>query len=236
VFITDGTQSSLDVCLRAFADQGDTLWIEHPGYGGALAAGRGAGLQVTGIAVDMDGIAPTDEDWRDAAASDLHHAVAPVSDRQRAQSRAPHGAARTRARGGCADHRGRLRQRVSPWRPALAAMQGLVADAPVVYLGTFSKTMFPALRIAFIVVPQRWPLLRRCRRRALHGDGWRTAGAGRVPALRPVCAPRASHAQLYRQRRDALGEACSAMRVPARRSMAARPACTWRCVFTMRMG
>ena len=64
VFITDGTQSSLDVCLRAFADQGDTLWIEHPGYGGALAAGRGAGLQVTGIAVDMDGIAPTDDDWR----------------------------------------------------------------------------------------------------------------------------------------------------------------------------
>ncbi|MEG1052438.1 MAG: PLP-dependent aminotransferase family protein, partial [Janthinobacterium sp.] len=37
--------------------------------------------------------------------------------------------------------------------PPLAAMQGLVADAPVIYLGTFSKTMFPALRIAFIVVP-----------------------------------------------------------------------------------
>jgi GntR family transcriptional regulator/MocR family aminotransferase len=37
--------------------------------------------------------------------------------------------------------------------PPLAAMQGLVPDAPVLYCGTFSKTMFPALRIGFVVVP-----------------------------------------------------------------------------------
>lgn len=37
--------------------------------------------------------------------------------------------------------------------PQLVAMQG--ADAPVLYLGAFSKTMFRALRIAYIVVPKR---------------------------------------------------------------------------------
>jgi GntR family transcriptional regulator/MocR family aminotransferase len=37
--------------------------------------------------------------------------------------------------------------------PPLSAMQGLAPDAPVLYLGTFSKTMFPALRIGFLVVP-----------------------------------------------------------------------------------
>ncbi len=37
--------------------------------------------------------------------------------------------------------------------PPLSAMQGLMPDAPVIYLGTFSKTMFPALRIGFMVVP-----------------------------------------------------------------------------------
>ena len=63
VFITDGTQSSLDLCLRALADDGNTIWIESPGYGGALAASRGAGLNVAGIEVDDDGIAPTPEDW-----------------------------------------------------------------------------------------------------------------------------------------------------------------------------
>ena len=39
--------------------------------------------------------------------------------------------------------------------PPLAAMQGLLPDAPVLYLGTFSKTMFPALRIGFLVAPQQ---------------------------------------------------------------------------------
>ncbi len=33
----------------------------------------------------------------------------------------------------------------------IPAMLGMVPDAPVVYLGTFSKTLFPALRIGFMV-------------------------------------------------------------------------------------
>ena len=33
-------------------------------------------------------------------------------------------------------------------------MQGLLADAPVLYVGSFSKTMFPALRIGFVVLPR----------------------------------------------------------------------------------
>ncbi|WP_373797852.1 aminotransferase-like domain-containing protein, partial [Achromobacter insuavis] len=36
----------------------------------------------------------------------------------------------------------------------IAAMQGLLPDAPVLYVGTFSKTMFPALRLGFLVLPQ----------------------------------------------------------------------------------
>ncbi|HZV64059.1 MAG TPA: PLP-dependent aminotransferase family protein, partial [Telluria sp.] len=38
--------------------------------------------------------------------------------------------------------------------PPLPAMQGLVEDAPVIYVGTFSKTMFPALRTGYMVVPR----------------------------------------------------------------------------------
>jgi GntR family transcriptional regulator/MocR family aminotransferase len=45
--------------------------------------------------------------------------------------------------------------------PPLAAMQGLVPDAPVVYLGTFSKTLFPALRIAYIIFPKNLVLAMR---------------------------------------------------------------------------
>ena len=154
VFITDGTQSSLDVCLRAFADQGDTLWIEHPGYGGALAAGRGAGLQVTGIVVDMDGIAPTDDDWNAAPPRLIYTTPSHQYPTGSVLSPARRMALLERARAAGAliiedDYDSEFRH----GGPPLAAMQGLVADAPVVYLGTFSKTMFPALRLAFIVVP-----------------------------------------------------------------------------------
>ncbi|MBE3028433.1 PLP-dependent aminotransferase family protein [Janthinobacterium sp. GW458P] len=154
VFITDGTQSSLDVCLRAFADPGETLWMEHPGYGGALAAGRAAGLHVVGIPVDMDGIAPTDRDWQDTPPRLIYTTPSHQYPTGSVLSPARRMALLERARAAGAliiedDYDSEFRH----GGPPLAAMQGLVADAPVVYLGTFSKTMFPALRIAFIVVP-----------------------------------------------------------------------------------
>ena len=41
----------------------------------------------------------------------------------------------------------------------IPALQGLVADAPVVYIGTFSKTLYPGLRLGYVVIPR--PLVRR---------------------------------------------------------------------------
>ena len=210
VFITDGTQSSLDVCLRAFADQGDTLWIEHPGYGGALAAGRGAGLQVTGIAVDMDGIAPTDEDWSAMPPRLIYTTPSHQYPTGSVLSPARRMALLERARAAGAliiedDYDSEFRH----GGPPLAAMQGLVADAPVVYLGTFSKTMFPALRLAFIVVPA-----------GLAGAfaQMQAQGATRGRVAEQLALAEflrsglfARHVRrmrrLYRQRRDALGEA-----------------------------
>eukprot|EP01133_Synstelium_polycarpum_P007818 gene7819-9175_t len=210
VFITDGTQSSLDVCLRAFADRGETLWIEHPGYGGALAAGRGAGLQVAGIAVDMDGIAPTDEDWSAPPPRLIYTTPSHQYPTGSVLSPARRMALLERARAAGAliiedDYDSEFRH----GGPPLAAMQGLVADAPVVYLGTFSKTMFPALRIAFIVVPA-----------ALAGafSQMLAQGAARGRVAEQLALAEflrsglfARHVRrmrrLYRQRRDALGEA-----------------------------
>ncbi|MET5012299.1 aminotransferase class I/II-fold pyridoxal phosphate-dependent enzyme, partial [Burkholderia pseudomallei] len=44
VIVTEGTQEGLALCALLLADAGDTAWIEHPGYGGAFAALRAAGL------------------------------------------------------------------------------------------------------------------------------------------------------------------------------------------------
>jgi GntR family transcriptional regulator/MocR family aminotransferase len=48
------------------------------------------------------------------------------------------------------DYDGEFRHTGEP----IASMQGLVDDAPVLYVGSFSKTMFPALRIGFVVLPR----------------------------------------------------------------------------------
>ncbi len=36
----------------------------------------------------------------------------------------------------------------------IPALQGLVPDAPVVYIGTFSKTLYPGLRLGYVVIPR----------------------------------------------------------------------------------
>ncbi|MYM28894.1 aminotransferase class I/II-fold pyridoxal phosphate-dependent enzyme [Duganella sp. CY15W] len=154
VFITDGTQSSLDLCMRALADAGDTIWIENPGYGGALAAARAAGLAVTGIDVDDDGMAPKPDDWmlrppRLIYTTPSHqYPVGSVLSLRRRHALIE----AARVAGALViedDYDSEFRHDGAP----LHAMQGLAADAPVVYLGTFSKTMFPSLRIGFVVVP-----------------------------------------------------------------------------------
>jgi GntR family transcriptional regulator/MocR family aminotransferase len=155
IFITEGTQSSLDLCARAFADADDIVWLENPGYSGAHTAFRTAQLNTIGIKVDAEGVAPSAGDWLRQLPKLIY--VTP-------SHQYPTGSILSLAR-----RISLIRQAAalgaliieddydSEFRhdgPPLAAMQGQMPDAPVLYLGTFSKTMFPALRIGYIVVPK----------------------------------------------------------------------------------
>jgi len=154
VFITDGSQSSLDLCARACADEGDTVWMENPGYGGALAAFRSAGLHIEGIPVDEDGLAPGAKDWRERPPKMIYTTPShqyPTGTVLSLQRRVDliDGA---RAAGALIiedDYDSEFRHD----GPPLSAMQGLRPGAPVLYCGTFSKTMFPSLRLGYLVVP-----------------------------------------------------------------------------------
>ncbi|HZX27458.1 MAG TPA: PLP-dependent aminotransferase family protein [Telluria sp.] len=210
VFVTPSTQASLDLCARCFADAGATAWIESPGYAGALAAFRAAQLRTVGIAVDGDGIAPSAQDWRRAPPRLIYTTPS---------HQYPTGGVLSMARRlDLLAHAQRAGALVieddydSEFRhdgPPLAAMQGLVDDAPVIYLGTFSKTLFPALRTAYMVVP---PSLVEPLRMAVA----RLPGHGR-PADQRALADFIASGQftqhlrrmrrLYRQRRDALLDA-----------------------------
>lgn len=155
VFITDGTQQSLNLCAHAFAAAGDCVWIENPGYGGAFQALQAAELSVRGIAVDQQGIAPTAADWQIFPPKLIYTTPShqfPLGSVMSIERRISllelakkHSALIIED-----DYDSEFRRD----GPPLPAMQGLVEDAPVIYLGTFSKTLFPALRIGFMVVPE----------------------------------------------------------------------------------
>lgn len=155
VFITGGTQSSLDLCARAFADAGDKVWIENPGYGGAFAAFRGAQLKTIGISTDGQGINPGAADWRLHRPKLIYttpshqYPTGSVLSLERRLALLAH----ARAAGALIiedDYDSEFRHD----GPPLPSMQGLEPDSPVIYLGTFSKTLFPALRIGFVVTPR----------------------------------------------------------------------------------
>ncbi|QDL53708.1 PLP-dependent aminotransferase family protein [Rhodoferax aquaticus] len=154
VFITDGTQSSLELCARAFADEGDTVWIENPGYGGALTAFRNAGLHAVGIPVDAEGIAPRAQDWAARPPKLIYvtpahqYPTGGVLSMQRRVALLTH-ASQVGALVIEDDYDAEFRHE----GPPLPAMQGLTQGAPVLYLGTFSKMLFPALRVGYVVTP-----------------------------------------------------------------------------------
>ena len=154
VFITDGTQNSLDLCARTLADAGDTAWIENPGYYGARAALQAADLRLVPIGVDADGLAPHGDDWRRTPPKLIYitpshqYPLGAVMSLERRLALIQH----ARAAGAWIiedDYDSEFRHTGAP----LSAVQGLTADAPVIYLGTFSKMLFPALRLGYMVVP-----------------------------------------------------------------------------------
>jgi len=207
IFITDGTQGSLALCAHAFADAGDKVWIESPGYQGALAAFKAAQLKPVGMVVDDEGMAPTTADWQRHPPKLIY--VTP-------SHQYPTGSVLSLPRRLDLIANARAAQALiieddydSEFRhdgPPLSCMQGLEADAPVLYLGTFSKTMFPALRLGFVVVPQAWvaPLSAMLSRTAPRGRAAEQLALAEFMQSGQFSLHLRRMRRLYRQRRDAL--------------------------------
>ncbi len=154
VIVVTGAQAALDLIGRLLMDEGDHFWIEDPGYLGAHNAFTNAGgvpvpLPVTprGWALDMEG-APTPRlifvtpscQWPLGL-------VMPMEERLRLLQIAE-------ANGSWIiedDYDSEYRFRGLP----VPALQGLDNSGRVIYVGTFAKTMFPSLRIGFMVVPPK---------------------------------------------------------------------------------
>ncbi|VVE73784.1 DNA-binding protein [Pandoraea captiosa] len=154
VVITEGAHEALILCVRLLTDPGDTVWMEDPGYRGAKAAFHTSDVRLQALRVDDEGIVIPEGLWERSpprlvyvTPSHQYPLGSVLSASRRldliAQARR-HGAWILED-----DYDSEFRHQGEP----IAAMQGMVPDAPVVYVGTFSKTMFPALRLGFLILP-----------------------------------------------------------------------------------
>ncbi|QQC66515.1 MocR-like pyridoxine biosynthesis transcription factor PdxR [Paraburkholderia ginsengisoli] len=155
VVITEGAQEALNLCVRLFTNPGDVAWVEDPGYRGAKAAFHLGDLRTLPMPVDAEGLAAPTHAWRAHPPKLIYTSPAHQYPTGAVLSVARRLELIAQARRCGAwliedDYDGEFRHTGEP----IASMQGLVDDAPVLYVGSFSKTMFPALRIGFIVLPR----------------------------------------------------------------------------------
>ncbi|GAB2846884.1 PLP-dependent aminotransferase family protein [Pseudoduganella ginsengisoli] len=154
VVVVNGAQHGLDLCARLLADHGERAWVEDPGYPGARRMFRAAGLELAPIPVDDEGLAPQERHWRKPPrlvyiTPSHQFPTGAVMSLQRRR-------ALLEAAAACGawiiedDYDGEFRFEGRP----IASLQGIDRGGRVVYLGTFSKAMFPGLRLGYLVLPE----------------------------------------------------------------------------------
>ncbi|WP_437939587.1 PLP-dependent aminotransferase family protein [Sorangium sp. So ce341] len=154
VMITGGYHGALGLLARALARPGDGAWFEEPGYHRARAALELAGLRLAAVPVDAEGL---DVARGAALAPRARFAFVTPSHQMplgMALSLPRRLALLAWARGADAwiiedDYDGEFQRASAP----LPALKSLDDQGRVIYAGTFSKSMFPALRLGFLVVP-----------------------------------------------------------------------------------
>jgi GntR family transcriptional regulator/MocR family aminotransferase len=154
ILITSGTQQGLRLCAAALLQPGDAVWLEDPGYPAARRLFEAVGADTVPVPVDAAGLM-VEAGRRNAPRARLAY-VTP-------SHQFPTGVAMSMER----------RVALLAWAreagawileddydsefrysgPPLTALAGIDGHARVAYFGTFSKTLFPGLRIGFLVVP-----------------------------------------------------------------------------------
>jgi GntR family transcriptional regulator/MocR family aminotransferase len=155
IIITTGSQQGLQICAHALLEAQDRVWMEDPGYPGARQALHTVGAHIVPVPVDEEGL-NVDEamrlsrNARAAYISPSHQFPLGVTLSAARRMQLLNWAARTGAWIIEDDYDSEFRFGGRP----LASLQGMDTDDRVIYVGTFSKVMFPALRVGYIVVPK----------------------------------------------------------------------------------
>jgi GntR family transcriptional regulator/MocR family aminotransferase len=152
VIVVSGSQQALDLIARVLIERGDRVALENPCYQGAREVLRSIGARLLPVSVDADGLNPASlpKRARMALVTPSHQfptgAVLPLARRIALLD----WARRAEAFVVEDDYDGEFRYEGQP----LQSLQGLDSDGRVIYIGTFSRTIFPALRLGYLIVPK----------------------------------------------------------------------------------
>lgn len=154
VFVTSGYHATMDLIAQALLKTGEQAWIESPSYPPTLASLQANGLASVPVPVDADGLVVSEgirlaPRARVAVVTPAHQSPLGVS---LALSRRLDLLAWAKRAGSWIvedDYDGEYRYVGRP----LPALKSLDHDERVLYAGTFSKLLFPSIRLAYLVVP-----------------------------------------------------------------------------------
>ncbi|GAB3447277.1 PLP-dependent aminotransferase family protein [Phycicoccus ginsengisoli] len=152
VVLTGGAQQGLDVVTRALVDPGDVVVVEDPGYTAAVRLFASHGATVVGVPVDEEGlvvdalprrarmvyVTPSHQ-FPTGAVMSLRRRIGLLEWASRRNSVVVED-----------DYDSEFRYEDRPLSP----LQSLDRDGRVVYVGSFSKTLMPSLRVGYVVAPR----------------------------------------------------------------------------------
>ncbi len=154
VMITAGAQQALFLIANLLLDQNDSVWVENPGYNGAHLAFKAAGAHLIPVSVDENGVI-VEEGIIKASEAKIAYicpshqyplgGTLPLSRRMQLLEWANSQKAWIIED----DYDSEYRYTGHP----LASLQGLDKSYRVIYMGTFSKVLFPSLRLGYLIVP-----------------------------------------------------------------------------------
>lgn len=171
IIITAGSKQALDLVARIHLDIGDNVGIENPGYAGAIQSFLACRASLHPVAIDSQGLIssellklPPETRLVYVTPSHQYPLGATLSLQRRLDLLLWATQNSTLIVEDDYDSEFRYGERPIP------SLQGLDKGSNVIYIGTFSKTIFPALRIGYIVAPPSLAPLYKKLQYALYGQ------------------------------------------------------------------
>jgi GntR family transcriptional regulator/MocR family aminotransferase len=154
IMIVSGSQQALDLATRVLLEVGSATWVEEPGYWLVHHVLKAARCRIVPVPVDTAGLNVTagiklNRNARAAFVAPSHQYPLGVTMIAARRLQLLEWAQRSRAWIVEDDYDSEYRYGSLP----IASLQGLDGNGRVIYIGTFSKVMFPSMRLGYLVIP-----------------------------------------------------------------------------------